>query len=471
MFIPVACDYRSEKSPWQVYQSVYSRHAVSFFLDSHAYQPPAQRYSCLGFAPFLELIVSKGRLNVRQAGKVRRMPQARFFLELRRCLKKYRLPAGLQNTFCGGAVGYLGYEMAQLFEPVRFRRKKIWPGIPDAYFGFYRDFLIYDHKLKRYRLLTHVQAASGKISAQQKKAAAEVLTQLARVIETPAPEKAVFQVEHFRPRISRPVFRSMVRKAKNYIAAGDIYQANLSQRFAFGYKGRPLALYGALRQINPSPFASFLKIDDLNLLSSSPERLISKRGSHCETKPIAGTRPRMAGRRGLELERQLSRSEKERAEHLMLVDLERNDLGRVCRWPTVKVREFMRVEKYSHVIHLVSRITGTLEPGRDAVDLLQALFPGGTITGCPKIRCMEIIDELEPETRGIYTGSLGYLDYAGDMDMNIVIRTLALARGRGFYQTGAGIVHDSTPDREYTETLHKGRALELALRRASSRKK
>ena len=151
----------------------------------------------------------------------------------------------------------------------------------------------------------------------------------------------------------------------------------------------------------------------------------------------------------------------------MLVDLERNDLGRVCRWPTVRVREFMRVEKYSHVIHLVSKITGVLELGRDAVDLLQALFPGGTITGCPKIRCMQIIDELEPETRGIYTGSIGYLDYAGDMDMNIVIRTLALSNRKGFYQTGAGIVHDSTPDREYTETLHKGRALELALRRAS----
>ena len=227
-------------------------------------------------------------------------------------------------------------------------------------------------------------------------------------------------------------------------------------------------LYDKLRKINPSPFAAFIKVRDLEIISSSPERLVSKRGHICETRPIAGTRPRIKGRaESRRMRRELLTNEKEKAEHVMLVDLERNDLGRVCDWPSVNVDEMMTVEKYSHVIHIVSKITGFLRKDRDTFDLLAAMFPGGTITGCPKLRCMEIIDELEPAGRGLYTGSLGYIDDAGNMDFNIIIRTLIMNRGKGHLQVGAGIVHDSDPSREFQETLHKGEALIEALMQAS----
>ncbi len=471
MLTPVCRKHPSSRPPWEVYQSLYPRHRVSFFLDSHAYAPPAQRYSYIGFAPFLELTVNAGRLWIRRQEKITSVPRERFFPVFRKILKQNKIKRSERSGFLtGGAVGYAGYEMAELCEPVKFKRKKKWAGIPDLYFGFYRDLIVYDHREACYWLVTHVRMPDKNLSTQSKKKTAAILAALQVLIEQPLVRAPHFHVNHFKPQVSRQAFCTMVRKAKSYIAAGDIYQANLSQRFDFDYSGNPPALYSTLRRINPSPFASFLKINSLHLLSSSPERLIRKQGNQCETQPIAGTRPRKAGARGARLKRELLRSEKERAEHLMLVDLERNDLGRVCQWPTVKVREFMKVEKYSHVIHLVSRVTGILRPGRDALDLFQALFPGGTITGCPKIRCMQIIDELEPETRGIYTGSIGYFDFSGDMDMNIVIRTLVLKCGRGFYQTGAGIVHDSTPEREYAETRHKGRALELALRTASGKK-
>ncbi len=278
----------------------------------------------------------------------------------------------------------------------------------------------------------------------------------------------IFRLKNFKSEISKHRFESMVRRAKAYITAGDIYQANLSQRFSFRFSGSPLRLYGKLRKINPSPFSSFLSAGDLKIISSSPERLIQKRGIQCETRPIAGTRPRKkAGVPPARLARELLANEKERAEHIMLVDLERNDLGRVCDYKSVRVREMMTLEKYSHVLHIVSSITGRLRRGKDGFDLIRAMFPGGTITGCPKIRCMEIIDELEPVRRGIYTGSLGWIDFKGDLDLNIVIRTLVLNKDEGTFQVGAGIVHDSDPGREYEETLQKGEALAEALVKAS----
>jgi len=277
-----------------------------------------------------------------------------------------------------------------------------------------------------------------------------------------------FRFGKFTAEMTKGKFKTIVEKAKDYIAAGDIYQANLSQRFSFGYQGSSLELYGKLRVINPSPFSCFMKAGDLEIISSSPERLIRKKGPRCETRPIAGTCPAGgSSKRLVEWRRNLLCNEKEKAEHLMLVDLERNDLGRVCDYRSVKVEEFMTLEKYSHVVHIVSKITGHLRKGKDALDVIKALFPGGTITGCPKIRCMEIIDELEPVRRGVYTGSLGFIDLRGDMDLNIVIRTLLLRKGKGLLQVGAGIVHDSDPEKEYEETLHKAEALIQALREAS----
>lgn len=256
----------------------------------------------------------------------------------------------------------------------------------------------------------------------------------------------------------------MVEKAKSYISEGDIYQANLAQRFETGFDGDPFELYLRLRAINPSPFSGFLKFRDLAIVSSSPERLVKVEDDRIETRPIAGTRPR--GKTVEEdhlLARDLLLNEKEKAEHLMLVDLERNDLGRICESGSVRVTDLMFLEKYSHVAHIVSNIQGTLKPGTAVPDILRAVFPGGTITGCPKVRCMEIIDELEPVARGPYSGSLGYIGFARYMDLNIVIRSVVVKDGRAYFHAGAGIVADSDPEREYQETLDKAAAMMAAL--------
>ena len=453
MFRLLIQEYRSSKSPWQVFQSIYQSSGVCFFLDSGSYHPPNQRFSYLGGDPFLTLTLEASRLKLEGEEKGV-YPTRQFFSVMRRLFRKYRpVPPAKAPFFCGGAVGFLGYEAAELFDKMNFRVK---PGteVPRGFFGFYRDLIVYDHKMRKYFLI-----ACGKSGLQKLKSYFE---------KTEITKKEPFGLKQFKAEISKPRFESMVQRAKSYIAAGDIYQANLSQRFSFGFQGSPLRLFDKLRQINPSPFSSFLSAGDWKIISSSPERLIQKRGRLCETRPIAGTRPRKkSGASSVRLGRELLANEKERAEHVMLVDLERNDLGRVCDYKSVRVREMMTLEKYSHVLHIVSSITGRLRRDKDGLDLVRAMFPGGTITGCPKIRCMEIIDELEPVRRGIYTGSLGWLDFKGDLDFNIVIRTLVLHRNRGTFQVGAGIVHDSDPGREYEETLQKGEALAEALVKAS----
>jgi len=288
---------------------------------------------------------------------------------------------------------------------------------------------------------------------------------VARIAHRSLPELSAHPRVRLEPSLTQQRFESMVRRCKEYIAAGDIYQANLSQRFSAAIGGLdPLRLYTVLREINPSPFAAYAEFDDLTVVSSSPERLVRLTGRIADTRPIAGTRRR--GRDFSEtrdLTAELLTNEKERAEHIMLLDLERNDLGKVCAYGTVSVDELMVVEDYSHVIHIVSNVRGELAPGRDGFDLIRAVFPGGTITGVPKVRCMEIIDELEPVARGLYTGSLGYLANTGDLDLNIIIRTFIIKDGVAYVQTGAGIVADSDPAREYAETLEKAEALANAL--------
>jgi len=416
--------------------------------------------------PEIEVSLEKGRLTISGEEKGN-YPAAQLFPQLRRLLKQKGDRHLLKNKrsqsqapfFTGGLVGYLGYETASLCDKVSFRPKKEL-GILEAYFGLFRNVIVYDHKERIYYLAINPRDSSLGTRDSQK---------LKSCFEKSMKAEPRFHLKKIEPEISRGHFEKIVRRAKEYIAAGDIYQANLSQRFNFGFRGSALALYDRLRSINPSPFSSFFKIRDLQLVSSSPERLIRKIGNLCETRPIAGTCPAYGPEKKLqEWKKKLLQNPKERAEHLMLVDLERNDLGRVCDFRSVKVDEFMTLEKYSYVVHIVSKIVGRLKKGKDCFDLIKAMFPGGTITGCPKIRCMEIIDELEPVRRGIYTGSLGYIDLRGDMDLNIVIRTIVLKNGRGHLQVGAGIVYDSDPKKEYEETLHKAEALMRALTEASA---
>jgi anthranilate/para-aminobenzoate synthase component I len=292
----------------------------------------------------------------------------------------------------------------------------------------------------------------------------------------PAPLKNFISLDQmaFHLNQTREAYLERVLRCQEYIAAGDIYQANLSHRFTLQPSSaytdgtyRQLyeqELYQRLQAVNPSPFSGLIHFDDVTLISSSPERLVRLHDRQADTRPIAGTRPRgFDARDDQRLVGELLASEKERAEHLMLVDLERNDLGRVCRFGSVHVDKYMAIEQYSHVSHIVSHISGALKQDATPFDLIRALFPGGTITGVPKIRCMEIIEELEPVRRGPYTGSFGYISWNGDLDLNIVIRTLVWCAGKGYLQVGAGIVADSDPAKEYEETLQKAQAFFSAL--------
>lgn len=465
MLTPLIQNFSSPQLPFEVFKVLYGRGRKAFFFDSHSYLPPKQVYSYIGTDPFLEITVRNSQIKIQDKARYKIYPVRDLFRVLREVFEKYRMRSeASRRFFCGGAVGFWAYEAVELFERIALRNKKT-AGAPLLYLGLFRDLIVYDHRRKMYKL---VSLYHKKVSGFSRQTAEKRIADLKSIFARSVPNRMpTFRSGRLSAEMTQPHFETMVRRAKDYIAAGDIYQANLSQRFSFNYKGHPLKLYETLRKINPSPFALYLDTGEINIVSSSPERLVLKRGKHCETNPIAGTRPHSGGaQKGRRLEKQLKTSPKEKAEHVMLVDLERNDLGRVCDWPTVKVREMMTVEKYSHVIHLVSRVSGQLSKKKDMFDLLQAMFPGGTITGCPKVRCMEIIDELEPSGRGIYTGSIGYLGFDGDMDLNIAIRTIVLRKGKGHLQVGSGIVYDSDPKREYFETLQKAKALVKALREA-----
>jgi anthranilate/para-aminobenzoate synthase component I len=467
--VPLIVTRKDPPDPWEVYERVHSQSASSFFLDSPPCGSSRERYSYVGWRPFLEASFDGRHFLLR--GEIERKVCCRSPLpELRRLFGTVRVsPEYSFDFFAGGAVGYFGYELAEAFERVSFRPKQ-GPSFPRLGLLLLRDVAVFDHQKRVSHLISWLvprkglsfRKALGRAEASLGEMEGALLARDGRVNGSP------FRLGRFRPEISKADFECGVKKAKSYIEAGDIYQANLSQRFSFEFQGSPLKLYGRLRKTNPSPFAACLRLGDLFIASSSPELLISKRGRNCVTRPIAGTRPR--GRRAEEtrrLARELLQSEKERAEHLMLVDLERNDLGRVSEWRSVRVKDFMRLEKYARVIHIVSEITSQLRPSKDAWHLIEAVFPGGTVTGCPKIRSMEIIDELEPVERGVYTGSIGYIGFDGNLTLNIAIRTLVLLKNRGYLQVGAGIVADSDPAREYEETLHKGEALAEALVEAS----
>ncbi len=399
--------------------------------------------------------------------------------KLRELMANYRTERvpGLP-PFTGGAVGFFSYDFVRQFERLP-RKASADLDIPEACFLLVDAVIAFDHVLDKAWIIVNPGAREQEMGFRRPgphewsrlydEAADRIALIGRRLAEyVPGPglrEPAQRSPVELRPNMRREAFESMVIRCKEYIAAGDIYQANLSQRFSRPVEDADhLRLYRILRNINPSPFSAYCDFGDLKLISSSPERLIRLSNGTADTRPIAGTRPR--GSSAVEtsdLSRELLANEKERAEHIMLLDLERNDLGKVCAYGSVRVDEMMVVEDYSHVIHIVSNVRGDLLEGRDAFDLVRAVFPGGTITGVPKVRCMEIIDELEPVARGAYTGSIGYIANTGDMDLNIIIRTFVVKDGVAHVQVGAGIVADSDPEREYFETLQKAEALRKAL--------
>lgn len=489
-------------TPVEVYEKV--RGENSFLLESVQAHAPVRRYhqdgrgyinrySFIGFDPYL-IFRSKGQeIRIEENGRIyseRGGPIKR----LKELIDQFRLMGGEGlPPFSGGAVGYLGYDVRHFFERLPGRAPDDLM-LPDIYFAFTDKVIAFDHYNGKVFIICCARPGGYSVSQAEK----ELQWMEERLLRDCFVIFTQFKDCDYLAMTSSPrndenggekdEFMCMVKQAKEYIKSGDIYQANLSQRLSFTIQGDPWDLYKILRQINPSPFASFLEFGDVNpvrdktpkrsampsawisngvkIVSSSPERLLFVKGDLVETRPIAGTRPR--GQNIFEdkrLSRRLILSPKERAEHIMLVDLERNDLGRVCRYGTVEVNELMTLENYSHVIHIVSNVRGRLKSGMDRFDALAACFPGGTITGTPKIRSMEIIDELEKVARSIYTGSIGYLNYGGEMDLNIVIRTFVIRDAIAYIQVGAGIVADSDPEREYYETLHKAEALVSAIKK------
>jgi len=364
-------------------------------------------------------------------------------------------------------VGYLSYDAVRLFERIPDRHPP--DGLPLASFSFYRSLVAFDHARQRIVLVADAEPGSRTAFERAQEALDGFEADLRGPRPTPGraprPGPALDAGGDFFP--DGAGFRQSVRQAQDYIAAGDIFQVVLSRRRSVECPCDPFTVYRALRMVNPSPYMYFLKDGERAVAGASPEMLVRVEGRRTETRPIAGTRPRGATAEEDErLGQELLGDEKERAEHVMLVDLGRNDLGRVSRFRSVTVPEFMAVEHYSHVMHLVSSVTGELAEGKDALDALAATFPAGTLSGAPKIRAMEIIDELEPDRRGLYGGAVGYLDLRGNLDFCITIRTVVLEGGKAVVQAGAGIVADSDPESERREMEAKAAAMREALRLA-----
>ncbi len=368
--------------------------------------------------------------------------------------------------FFGGAVGYLGYDMVRHFEHLPTDKPALI-GAYDSYFVITDTMVIFDNIRQKIKVVSNVHLDEG---ADPQAAYGEAVARIDAIIEklkAPLPlreNNPPSRRVSFVSNMSREEFEAAVVKAKEYVKAGDIIQVVLSQRLSGELTVDPFDIYRVLRTLNPSPYMFFLRLDDTLVVGASPEVMVRKEGTKAELRPIAGTRPRGATAYEDErLERELLADPKERAEHVMLVDLGRNDLGRVCRIGTVRVSELMVVERYSHVMHIVSNVQGELEGGRDAFDVVRATFPAGTLSGAAKVRAMEIIDETEPVRREIYGGAVGYFSFSGNMDMAIAIRTLVVKDGKVHLQAGAGIVADSDPAAEYHETMNKAMAVVKAI--------
>ncbi|MGG3447949.1 aminodeoxychorismate synthase, component I [Bacillus cereus] len=413
------------------------------------------RYNIVGLDPVAVIQGKNETLHIRESGKetIKRGNPLDLMQEY---MEKWKTDYNPEYPpFQGGAIGYFSYDCIRYIEKLSSLAEDDL-NIPDIFFLLFDDVFVYDQKEQVLWIITHYVDEHEK-AEERLNAWKDLWVKEAPKLTMPfeCPEKKNETVA-----FTEEGFIKAVERIQEYIGAGDVFQVNLSTRQERTLQTHPLEIYTSLREINPSPYMGYLELGDFQIVSASPELLIKKQGPEVSTRPIAGTRSRGANEQeDEELARELIENEKERAEHVMLVDLERNDLGRICKYGTVEVDEFMVIEKYSHVMHIVSNVRGEVEEDKDAFDLVKAVFPGGTITGAPKIRTMEIIEELEPVRRGIYTGSIGWIGYSGDTELNIVIRTLLAKDGQAHVQAGAGIVIDSNPKNEYKESLKKAIAL------------
>jgi len=459
-----------------------ARGPYSFLLESVAGGERIARYSFIGIDPYLVMIH-----DGEKAGLYRMQDQDGYNTSAREervCfdplevieaeLGQYRLvePASISHgelpRFHGGAVGYLAYESVARFERLPVPEKNA-VGLPLSIFSFTETVLVFDHLKHRVRIVTHLHLDATDLAAEYQRACAIIddvqqrLRQHMLIPEEPAPidDPAALHIVSNR---SRAEFEGMVRSAIEYIRAGDIFQVVVSQRLSRHVNAAPFTVYRALRAINPSPYMFFLDLLDFHVIGASPELLVRVEDGEVTIHPIAGTRTRGTDMQSdLQLEHELKNDPKERAEHIMLLDLARNDVGRVSIPGTVQVNQLLEVERYSHVMHLVSNVTGQLRAGVSSYDALRSGFPAGTVSGAPKIHAMEIISELEEEQRGVYAGAVGYFSHSGNLDTAIALRTMVMTNGRAYVQAGGGIVADSDPGEEYQESMNKARALLHAL--------
>src|SRR5687768_17077255 len=477
-FVPIVREIMADLlTPVSAFLKIAEHSDYAFLFESVEGGEQVARYSFLGKDPFL-VLRARGSGTVTDRSGVTTESDEAFIPMMRRLMAEFQSPfvPGLPR-FTGGAVGFIGYDASALFEPAL---QEAWQKAPwasrggaedDAGFMLFDTVLAFDHVKHRILIISNARVTPDEDLGALYQFACAKLDFLERELERglshaefrTAPEPAIQSNQ------TKETFEAGVRKIKEHIAAGDIYQAVLSQRFEAEVTADPFTVYRALRHVNPSPYMYFIRMGKLSIVGSSPEMLVRVEGRRVETHPIAGTRPRGGTEEeDLRLAEELKRNEKERAEHVMLVDLGRNDLGRVCEFGSVRVPQYMALERYSHVMHLVSRVDGRLAEDRDHLDALVACFPAGTVSGAPKIRAMQILASLEPTRRDVYAGAVGYIDFAGNLDFCIAIRTITIRDGRAGIQAGAGIVADSNPAAEYEETRDKARALLQALAMAEA---
>ncbi len=462
-------------TPLTIFAKVADKHSHVFLFESMEGGEKWGRYSFIGFDPLVTFTSKEGNVEIWEDGsKNKRMFQnanplsiLKGLVEGFKALEDEALP-----RFCGGAVGFLGYEMVRFMEELPDKRESL--DIPDSSFMVPRIVLVHDSFRQTLTMICWVKVTENAVPQVLYDKAVERIEKVVAKLKQPvaseqclASGKGTDQKHIFTSNMEAEEFHQMVERAREYIRAGDIIQVVLSQRFHTKTELSPLTLYRALRHINPSPYLFYLQLGNVVQIGSSPEILVRKEGDIVELRPIAGTRKRgKTAEEDLALEKELLADPKERAEHLMLVDLGRNDVGRIAEGGSVEVRDLLIIERYSHVMHIVSGVHGKIAEGKDQFDVMSACFPAGTVSGAPKIRAMEIIDELESQKRGPYAGAVGYFGFSGNMDFCITIRTFIMQEKNLWIQAGAGIVADSDPEKEFEETINKAmglrRAVELA---------
>lgn len=439
----------------------------SFLLESVEGGERLARYSMLGSNPSIVFSSKGNKITIKEGSDIKSFVTGSDPIEeLKKIFKRYKF-VGVKGLprFCGGFVGFLGYDMVRFIEDLPDKNKDDLK-LPDSVFMLTDTLLIFDHVDHKIKIVSNVHV-TGNAGANYDKAVKKI-EKIVSYLKGPTPKIKESKKQAHKPELksnfTKKEFENVVKRMKEYIRKGDIIQGVPSQRLNVRITSQPFQIYRALRSINPSPYMYYLKLGNFFIVGSSPEIMVRSENGMVEVRPIAGTRPRGGSEEeDKRLIKDLLRDPKEKAEHIMLVDLGRNDIGRVCEFRSVKVSELMTIEKYSHVMHIVSDVSGKLKQGKDAFDVVRATFPAGTVTGAPKVRAMEIIEELENIRRGPYAGSVGYFSFSGNLDTCITIRTIIIKDGMAYIQAGAGIVADSKPEKEYQETLNKAKALLRAI--------